>query len=111
MKREETEFRRDDVWHLLMAMKQIVLRNALKKLSIAYTRINEEDLCKKIGVSSQDNFELQSFLVKQSKFLEKFLIEKKNKVIHFAKTEEDYFAKGVRESFMQRMLHLNSLDD
>ena len=39
------------------------------------------------------------------------MIEKKNKVIHFAKTEEDYSAKGVRESFMQRMLHLNSLDD
>lgn len=45
VKREEDRFRNDGVWHLLMAMKQIVLRNALKKLSIAYTRINEEDLC------------------------------------------------------------------
>lgn len=52
MKREEAEFKKDDVWHLLMAMKQIVLRNALKKLSVAYTRINEGDLCAKMGVSS-----------------------------------------------------------
>lgn len=56
--KEEKAFKKDDVWHLLLAMKQIVMRNALKKLSIAYTRISEQDLCEKMGVSSQDNFEL-----------------------------------------------------
>jgi len=54
IKREEKEFKEDGVWHLLMAMKQIVLRNALKKLSVAYTKITEKEMKEKIGVAERE---------------------------------------------------------
>lgn len=110
IKKEEHNFREDDVWHLLLAMKQIVLRNALKKVSVAYTKISERDICSKIGIEGQNNFELKAFLVKSKKFLENFKIEPSG-IINFAQTEEDYSTKNIRDSYMQRMMHLNSLDD
>lgn len=83
IKKEEQNFREDDVWHLLLAMKQIVLRNALKKVSVAYTNISERDIGGKIGIEGQSDFELKAFLVKSKKFLENFKIESSG-IINFA---------------------------
>lgn len=48
--------------------------------------------------------------MKSKKFLENFSIGQ-NGIIDFAKTEEDYSNSDVKKTFMQRMLHLSSLDD
>lgn len=105
------EFTRDLVYPLLNKMRVVVLRNAVKKLSIAYTRISVADVLAKIGVKANDNFDLQSFLVKSKGYIEDFTIDPKANVIDFARSSENYSDAFIRETLNRRIEHLNIFEE
>lgn len=53
-----------------------------------------------MGITSKESFELKSFLAKSKNYLENFSLDNKNKIVNFAKTEEDYSNKSIREAFL-----------
>ena len=83
----------------------------VKKLSIAYTRISVPDVLSKIGIKSNDNFDLQSFLVKSKGYIEDFTIDPKTNVIDFARSSENYSDAFIRETLNRRIQHLNILEE
>ena len=107
----KNEFIRDLVYPLLTKMKVVVLRNAVKKLSIAYTRISIPEILSKIGIKQNDNFDLQSFLVKSKGYIENFIIDPKANVIDFARSSENYSDSFIRETLNKRIDHLNTLEE
>lgn len=111
LKREKKTFENDLVYPLMRQMHNTVLRNAVKKLSTAYTKISAQDILKKIQVVDNRNFELDSFLTKSKKHIENFTIDHKNHVIEFVKTKEVYSDSRIRDALLSRIHHLNSLDE
>jgi len=107
----KAEFTRDLVFPLLSKMRAVVLRNAVKKLSIAYTRISVADILAKIGVSRADNFDLQSFLVKSSGYIEDFTIDPQTDVIDFVRSSENYSDAFIRDTLTRRIEHLSALEE
>ena len=104
-------FERDMVMDLLGKMEPVVLRNAVKKLSITYTRISIPDVLKKIGVRDGDKFDIQSFLTKSKAYIEEFKIDPQNNLIDFAKTNESYSDASIRDNLAKRISHLNAMDE
>ena len=104
-------FERDMVLDLLTKMEPVVLRNAVKKLSITYTRINIPDVLKKMGIRDKDSFDIQSFLTKSKDYIEEFKIDPQNNLIDFAKTSESYSDASIREALGKRIHHLNAMDE
>lgn len=109
--KEKTNFQNDLVYPLMKQMHSIVIRNGLKKLSLAYTKISSNDILKKIHISKEENFELNSFLTKSKEHIENFAIDQKNEIIEFVKTKEVYSDFKIREMLLSRVKHLNSLDE
>lgn len=107
----KNEFTRDFVYPLLLKMRAVVLRNAVKKLSIAYTRISIPDVLTKIGIKQGDNFDLQSFLAKSTGYIEDFTIDPNSNVIDFARSSENYSDAIIRETLTRRIDHLNILEE
>lgn len=104
-------FRQDLVLDLLTKMEPVVLRNAVKKLSITYTRIAIPDVLRKMGVRETDNFDVQSFLTKSQAYIEDFRIDPTSNLIDFTHTTERYSDASVRETLMKRVSHLNTLEE
>ncbi len=111
VRREKDLFENDLVMPLLKKLHSIVLRNALKKLSCAYTKISVKDILEKIHADKDPNFDLQSFLVKSKENVENFQIDPKNSVVNFAKTKEEYHDESIRANLLKRIKHLNSLEE
>jgi 26S proteasome regulatory subunit N3 len=111
LNRNRDLFEQDLVLELLTKMEPVVLRNAVKKLSITYTRISIPDLLMKMGISEADNFDIQSFLTKSKDYIEKFQIDPQNNLIDFTHTTERYSDSTVRETLMKRISHLNILEE
>ena len=111
LQEHKQEFIKDLVYPLLTKMRVVVLRNAVKKLSAAYTRISIPDVLKKIGIKPEDNFDLQSFLVKSKGYIEDFNIDPRNNVIDFARSSENYSDAFIRETLNRRIEHLNILEE
>ena len=63
-----------------------------------------------MGISENESFELNSFLAKSKNYLENFNIEHQNQIVNFAKTSDDYTDASIRNNFMTRIAHLNSLE-
>lgn len=111
LNRNRDLFEQDIVLDLLTKMEPVVLRNAVKKLSITYTRISIPDVLKKMGVKETDNFDVQSFLTKSKDYIENFQIDPQNNLIDFIPTAERYSDASVRETLMKRINHLNTLEE
>lgn len=107
----KAEFTRDLVYPLLSKMRSVVLRNAVKKLSIAYTRISVPDILRKIGATQDAAFDLQSFLVKSRGYIEDFTIDPAANVIDFARSSENYSDAFIREALARRVEHLSVLEE
>lgn len=105
------EFVKDLVYPLLNKLKVVVLRNAVKKLSIAYTRISIPEALVKIGIKDDDNFDIQSFLAKSKDYIEDFTIDVQNNFINFARSSENYSDAFIRETLNRRIEHLNILEE
>jgi 26S proteasome regulatory subunit N3 len=108
---ESTLFERDLVLPLLTKMKSVVLRNALKKLSTAYTKISVDDVLERIGVSGDAKFDLLAFLAKSQEHIEKFRCDPQTRVVDFAKSLESYTDASVREALLKRIKHVQSLEE
>lgn len=111
LEQHREEFTRDLVYPLLTKLRAVVLRNAVKKLSIAYTRISVPDILRKIGIGQTDTFDLQSFLVKSTGHIEAFTIDPKTNVIDFARSSENYSDAFIRDTLTRRIEHLNILEE
>ena len=111
LKKEKKTFQIDLVYPLMKQMHSIVIRNGLKKLSLAYTKISSNDILNKIHIRKEENFELNSFLTKSKEHIENFAIDQKNDIIEFVKTKEVYSDQKIREQLLSRIKHLNSLDE
>ena len=109
--RESAAFERDLVLPLLKKMKTVVLRNALKKLSTAYTKISIDDALTRIGVAGDTSFDLLAFLAKSQQHIEKFHCDPQNRVVDFAKSLEAYSDDKVRETLFKRIKHIQSLEE
>ena len=72
VKKYKETFVKEDVYHLILKLKGIVMRNQLKRLSIAYTAIPYQKLIEKMGVQNDKDFDLISFLTKNRDFIENF---------------------------------------
>jgi 26S proteasome regulatory subunit N3 len=108
---ESKLFEKDLVLPLLTKMKSVVLRNALKKLSTAYTKISIDDVLERIGVSGDAKFDLLAFLAKSQEHIEKFRCDPQTRVVDFAKTLESYTDASVRETLLKRIKHIQSLEE
>jgi 26S proteasome regulatory subunit N3 len=108
---ESALFEKDLVLSLLTKMKGVVLRNALKKLSNAYTKISIDDVLDRIGVSGDSKFDLLAFLAKSQEHIEKFRCDPQTRVVDFAKTLESYTDATVRETLLKRIKHVQSLEE
>jgi 26S proteasome regulatory subunit N3 len=104
------KFARDGMVSLLEKMRSVVMRNALKKLSVAYSRISLEDVLKKIGAVRDQNFDLNAFLTKSRADLPDFRIDHKNSFIEFTRSLDDYAASHTRENLIKRVRHLQGLE-
>ena len=107
----KAEFDRDLVYPMLTKLRIVVLRNAVKKLSIAYTRISVDDVLTKIGIKANDNFDLQSFLVKSKDYLEDFSLDPTSNIISFARSSENYSDAFIRDTLNKRIENLNMLEE
>lgn len=104
-------FARDGMTSLLRKMRSVVMRNSLKKLSVAYSRISVEDVLRKIGADRDPNFDLNAFLTKSRADLPDFRIDHKHNFIEFTRSLDDYASSQTRENLMRRIRHLQGLDD
>lgn len=104
-------FAKDGMTSLLLKMRSVVMRNALKKLSVAYSRISVEDVLRKIGADSDPNFDLNAFLTKSRADLPDFRIDHKHNFIEFTRSLDDYASSTTRENLMRRIRHLQGLED
>lgn len=111
IKDHKDEFGKDLVYPLLNKLKVVVLRNAVKKLSIAYTRISIPDALAKLEIKADDNFDMQSFLAKSKDYIQDFTIDPQTNVIYFAKSSENYSDAFIRETLNRRIEHLNILEE
>jgi 26S proteasome regulatory subunit N3 len=107
----KAEFDRDLVYPMLTKLRIVVLRNAVKKLSIAYTRISVDDVLTKIGIKGNNNFDLQSFLVKSKDYLEDFSLDPTSNIISFARNSENYSDAFIRDTLNKRIENLNMLEE
>lgn len=111
MREHRSDFHRDDLLPLLEKMRSVVMRNALKKLSVAYSRITVEDVLRKIGADKDPNFDLNAFLTKSRGDLPDFSIDHKNGFIEFRKSTDNYAAAQTRENLIRRIQHLQGLEE
>lgn len=87
-------------------MHHLVIRNGLKKISISYTKISEEDILRKLNLDGNSKIDLKSFLSKSKQYIEDFTVDAKNNNIIFEKTKLNYYSPDVRESLMVWINHL-----
>ena len=59
-------------------MYKLVVRNALKKISISYTKISFEEIIRKINMKDLSQDMVQSFMTKNRNFIENFNIDGDN---------------------------------
>lgn len=105
------QFARDGMTALLLKMRSVVMRNALKKLSVAYSRISVDDVLRKIGANSDPNFDLNAFLTKSRSDLPDFRIDHKLGFIEFTRSLGDYASSQTRQNLVRRIRHLQGLED
>lgn len=111
IKNHRTEFSRDGSLALLEKMRSVVMRNALKKLSLAYSKISIRDVLKKIGADADKNFDLDAFLTKVHRDLPEFLVDHKQGFIQFKRTSDNYASLQTREALVKRVQHLQGLEE
>ena len=109
--KEKVSFEKDYTLSLLEKMRNVVLRNSLKKLSTAYTKISISDALGRIGISNEQKFELPAFLAKSREHIEKFNYDPRNQIIDFARTREHYSDSMVRETLLKRIKHVHGLEE
>ena len=104
-------FVKDGVAQLLDKMRSVVMKNALKKLSVAYSRISISDVLKRIGADESPHFELNAFLTKSREDLPEFTIDHKSQSIEFTRNNDSYFSAQTRESLIRRIKHLQGMEE
>lgn len=107
----KANFSKDGVLHLLDKMRSVVMKNALKKLSVAYSKISISDVLQKIGADRDSQFELTAFLTKSRADLPEFTVDHKNNYIEFTQQFDDYYNASTRESLIKRIKHLQGLEE
>ena len=105
------DFAKDQVLHLVDKIRSVVMKNALKKLSVAYSKISIPDVLSKIGADQDVNFELNAFLTKSRADLPEFTLDHKNGFIEFTQRNDNYFSAATRESLNKRVKHLQGLEE
>lgn len=105
------DFAKDQVLHLVDKIRSVVMKNALKKLSVAYSKISIPDVLSKIGADQDVNFELNAFLTKSRADLPEFTLDHKNGFIEFTQRNDNYFSAATRESLIKRVKHLQGLEE
>lgn len=105
------EFERDGSIDLLEKMRSVVMRNALKKLSLAYSKISIGDVLRKIGADANKNFALDAFLTKAHRDLPEFHIDHKSGFIQFKRSADNYASLQTREALVKRVQHLQGLEE
>lgn len=90
-------------------MQSIVLVNALKKIGQVYSRISEQDLIKKLGI--EQNLDLIQFMNQFNSLIGDFQIDHQNRVVNFNKKVLHDYDEKIKETYMKRMRHLNSLQE
>ena len=104
-------FEKDKVMRLLDEMRSVVTKNALKKLSVSYSKISIKDVLAKLGVGNNPDFDLNAFLTKSREDLPEFTIDHKNLSIEFTQKLDNYYNSQTRESLIQRIRHLQGLEE
>ena len=107
----KSSFEKDDVMRLLDDMRSVVTKNALKKLSISYSKISIKDALAKLGVGNNPDFDLNAFLTKSREDLPEFTIDHKNLSIEFTQKSDNYYSSQTRESLIRRIRHLQGLEE
>lgn len=111
MREHSADFARDGMLGLLAKMRSVVMKNALKKMSLAYSRISVADVLRRVGAENDPHFDLQAFLTKSRADLPDFTVDHKNACLEFTRLGDTYGGLQTRESLVKRLRHLQGLEE